>query len=339
MTGEAAEIEVAIAPEEAGERLDRLLARRLPDLSRSRVQALIADGRVSARGPAGEPLALDAASGARAGVVVRVSVPPPEPAVPEAQPIPLDVVFEDEHLIVIDKPAGLVVHPGAGHADQTLVNALLAHCGESLAGIGGVARPGIVHRLDKDTTGLLVAAKTERAHADLVAQLAARTVERAYLALVWGVPPGAVGVVEGDIGRDPRDRRRMAVVRRGGRTAVTHWRALRALGLAASLVECRLETGRTHQIRVHMTHVGHPIVGDPVYGRATRARMARLGSVAQDAVRGFPRQALHAAVLGFVHPVTGAALRFERPPPDDMAALIVALGRETDRQEGIETSR
>jgi 23S rRNA pseudouridine1911/1915/1917 synthase len=333
--------------ETVGQRLDQWLAAALaPEISRNRVQILIREGLVEVAGR----IVREPKHRLSGGEDVVLELPEAEPPEPEAEAIPLKILYEDEHLIVIDKPAGLVVHPGAGNPTGTLVNALLHHCGDTLSGIGGVKRPGIVHRLDKDTSGVMVAAKNDAAHRTLSAAFADHgqegDLQRAYLALVWGEPEPASGQVDAPLGRAGPDRTLRAVVPEGrpdARHAVTHYRVLERFGPSrpapVSLVECRLETGRTHQIRVHMTHMGHPIVGDPVYGRATRARMARLGSEAQNAVRGFPRQALHAAVLGFLHPVTGAALRFERPPPDDMAALIVALGRETDRQEGIETSR
>jgi 23S rRNA pseudouridine1911/1915/1917 synthase len=241
------------------------------------------------------------------------------------------VVYEDKELIVIDKPAGLVVHPAAGNPDGTLVNALIAHCGEELIGIGGEARPGIVHRLDKDTSGLLVAAKNERAMASLAKQFANHTIERAYHALVWGAPRAGNGVIEGQIGRSPFDRKRMAVLRGGGKTARTRYRVLEVFGPAerpvASLVECRLETGRTHQIRVHLTHLGHPLIGDPQYGRArqpprpkTPAEAAAFTLAAE-----FPRQALHAFVLGFQHPAKHKPMRFESPWPADFVGLAEAL--------------
>ena len=260
-----------------------------------------------------------------------VAVPPPAPALPEAQDIPLKVVHEDDELIVIEKPPGLVVHPAAGNPDGTLVNALIAHCGPSLKGIGGVARPGIVHRLDKDTSGLLVAAKTERAMRSLAKQFANHTIERAYHAVVWGSPRAGTGIVEGQIGRNPFDRKRMAVMRSGGKEARTRYRVLETFGPKgrpfASLVECRLETGRTHQIRVHLTHLGHPLIGDPSYGRARQPPRAKNESEAKAfATAGeFPRQALHAFVLGFQHPTKHKTMRFESAWPADFAGLVAAL--------------
>jgi 23S rRNA pseudouridine1911/1915/1917 synthase len=247
--------------------------------------------------------------------VVTVAVPPSAPAIPAAQPIPLSIVFEDEYLLVIDKPAGLVVHPGAGHHDGTLVNALLAYCGDQLSGIGGVRRPGIVHRLDKDTSGLMVAAKTDAAHRGLSAQLADRSLSRTYRAIVWGTPTPVAGRIDAPIGRSPNNRRKMAVVRHGGREAVTLYSTIARVGGKASLIECKLMTGRTHQIRVHMASSGHPLVGDPLYGRARGD-----GS----ALARFPRQALHATAIAFLHPIDGREMSFVSEPPDDFRNLIDA---------------
>lgn len=323
---------VGIAAEDAGERLDRVLARRLaaevPELSRTRIQRLVTEGQVSIGGR----VVGDAASRVNAGEVYTVILPPPEPAAPVPENLPLHVVYEDAHLIVVDKPAGLVVHPAPGHASGTLVNALLYHCGDSLSGIGGVRRPGIVHRIDKDTSGLLVVAKSDTAHKGLAAQFAdhGRTgpLERAYLAFVWGVPE-LRGTVDAPIDRHPSHRQKMAV-RPHGRHAVTHWQVLETFAgkggaEVASLVECRLETGRTHQIRVHMAHAGHPLLGDEVYGQGFRTKSALLPKAARARLSGLGRQALHAARLGFAHPVTGQALSFESPLPQDLAALAAAL--------------
>ncbi|WP_420813142.1 RluA family pseudouridine synthase [Methylobacterium currus] len=317
-----------IPPGEGSERLDRALARLWPDLSRSRLQALIRDGQVTLEGAAAGDPSAKVVGGQR----VAVTVPPPRPAEPEPEARDLAVVHEDDDLIVIDKPAGLVVHPGAGNDRGTLVNALLAHCGASLSGIGGVARPGIVHRLDKDTTGLMVVAKTDLAHQDLSAQFAdhGRTgpLERAYLALVWGLPAPATGTIDAALARSERNREKIVVVREGrGRHAITHYRLEAALGTQepVGLVRCRLETGRTHQIRVHLAHRGHPLLGDAVYGAAFRTKANRLGAEARAALDALGRQALHAALLGFRHPRTGESLRFESPPPADMARLIAAL--------------
>ena len=246
-------------------------------------------------------------------------------AIPLAQAIGLDILYEDGDLIVLDKQAGLVVHPAPGNEDGTLVNALLAHCGDSLPGIGGERRPGIVHRLDKDTSGVMVVAKTEQALASLSAAFAARDLDRAYLALCWGVPSPSQGDIEGAIGRDPRDRKRMAIVPRGGKDALTHYRTLAVHQMAVSLVECRLATGRTHQIRVHLASRHHPIVGDPAYLRRVPASAKGLSDQLRGLLLDFPRQALHAHRLGFAHPRTGVPLSFTTPPPADMRALLDAL--------------
>jgi 23S rRNA pseudouridine1911/1915/1917 synthase len=329
-------------PVTPGERLDKALAAAAPEgrgLSRSRLQALIAEGAV--RIPGGLVLR-DSRMRIAGGEQVEVRLPSPAPtgAAPEA--IPLDVVYEDAHLIVIDKPAGLVVHPAPGASRGTLVNALLHHCGGSLSGVGGALRPGIVHRLDKDTSGLIVVAKSDVAHQGLAAQFAQRSIERRYLAVCWGAPDpadprlaGRAGVawepdgtlrIAAAIGRHSVDRLRMAVVATGGKRAVTRVRVLERFGdparPRAALVECRLETGRTHQIRVHMAHALHPLVGDTLYARGHGGTDPAIG--------GFARQALHATTLGFVHPVTGATLRFERPPPVDFTGLLTVLRRNDE---------
>ncbi len=261
---------------------------------------------------------MDPAERVKPGDVYEVIVPAPVPCDPVPQAIALDIVYEDELLLVLDKPPGLVVHPAAGNPDGTLVNALLAHCAGRLSGIGGVVRPGIVHRLDKDTSGLMVVAKTDAAHAALSAQFADRSLSRDYLAVVHGVPRPAAGVIEAPIGRDPRHRQRMAVVRRGGKPAVTRYRLVEAFASsAAALLDCRLETGRTHQIRVHLASRGHPLVGDALYGR--RAAQAH------PAIQAFPRQALHAARLRFVHPASGEPMEFRCRPPPDMCQLVETL--------------
>jgi 23S rRNA pseudouridine1911/1915/1917 synthase len=317
--------------EDKGERLDRFLAREIPGLSRTRLKGLVLEGRVSLAGEVVDDPGRKLASGDE----IIVDVPPPAPAEPEGEAIPLEVVYEDADLLVIDKPAGLVVHPAAGHDSGTLVNALIAHCGDSLSGIGGVKRPGIVHRLDKDTTGLMVVAKSDRAHKRLADQFAdhGRTgpLERAYRAIVWGVPARKHGTVDAPLDRSTRHRDRMAVVPAGrGREAITHYEVDEVFAGAdgspvASLVTCRLETGRTHQIRVHMAHLGHPLLGDPVYGSGFRTKAALLPTEAREAVEAFPRQALHAAVLGFEHPATGEVLSFESELPPDIAALLNRL--------------
>jgi 23S rRNA pseudouridine1911/1915/1917 synthase len=317
----ARRIEVWVAPADAGVRLDRALQRLLPELSRSRLKQLILDGRVASAGR----LLRDPAQRAAAGAEIVVMLPEPDDAVPAAQPIPLDIRFEDAHLIVVDKPAGMVVHPAPGNIDGTLVNALLAHCGPSLAGIGGVRRPGIVHRLDKDTSGLLVAAKTDAVHRALSHDFARRQVDRAYNALVWGVPAPPVGEIAGNIGRSAVNRKKMAVVGdTRGKPAVTRYRTERRFGELAALLECRLLTGRTHQIRVHLVHIGHPLIGDPAYGTRAGRGIARAGPLGAE-IAGFSRQALHAKLLGFTHPATGERLSFDSPLPRDMMALIANL--------------
>src|ERR1700733_5246119 len=311
----------------AGWRLDRFLAAALPDFSRSRLQQLLETGAVSL----GTATIKDANHRVKPGDGFTVTVPPTAPAVPQGQDIPLEVVYEDKDLIVINKPAGLVVHPAAGNPDGTLVNALIAHCGTDALAIGGEARPGIVHRLDKDTSGLLVAAKTERAMASLAKQFANHTIERAYNAVVWGAPRDSTGLIESQIGRSPFDRKRMAVLRGGGKLARTRYKVIEKFGPAerpfASLIESRLETGRTHQIRVHLTHLGHPLIGDPQYGRNRTAPRGKSEAElhAFSAAAGFSRQALHAFVLGFQHPSLHKTQRFEAPWPADFAELVEAL--------------
>ena len=324
-----------------------MLARHLAELSRSRLKTLIEAGTVEVDGHT----IRDPSHRVNSGAAIKVDVPPPRPARPEGEPIPLKVVYEDDDMIVIDKPAGLVVHPAAGNWTGTLVNALIAHCGDSLSGIGGERRPGIVHRLDKDTTGLMVVAKNDRAHAALAAQFAdhgrsGAPFERGYLAFVWGAPDRPHGRIDRPIDRDPRARDRMAV-REGGRAAVTYWRALerypaakpprsmarsmakqkRAIGpqTVASLLACRLETGRTHQIRVHLASIGHPLLGDPVYGARFRTKAALLPHPAQAALADLGRQALHAHILRIEHPLTSEILEFRSELPPDLARLHDAL--------------
>ena len=312
---------------DGGVRLDRALVALFPDLSRARLQDLVRDGRVRRDGiPLRDP-AVKIAAGAQ----LVLEVPPPVDAEPAAEAVDLSITYEDDDLIVIDKPAGLVVHPAPGHESGTLVNALIAHCGVSLSGIGGVRRPGIVHRLDKDTSGLIVVAKNDAAHQGLTAQFAdhGRTgpLERAYAALVWGVPQPRAGTIRASLARSRHNREKIAVVSdESGRHAVTHYAVAEAYPEAA-LVRCRLETGRTHQIRVHLAHRGHPLLGDPVYGGAFRTKAARLPSPARDALAALGRQALHAELLGFSHPRTGATLRFESAIPPDIAALVEALAK------------
>ncbi len=314
-------------PEAAGARLDRWLVTVLPAFSRSRLQALIAAGVVTIDGRITD----DAGLKLKAGQSLSIAVPPPVAPEPAGQAIPLAIIHEDADLIVIDKPAGLVVHPAAGHEDGTLVNALIAHCGQSLSGIGGVRRPGIVHRLDKDTSGLLVAAKNDRAHASLSAQFAdhGRTgpLERAYMAIVWGAPRKPAGTIDAPIERSTRNREKMAVVKEGrGREAITHFEVIEtypkvASEPVASLLRCQLETGRTHQIRVHMAHIGHPLLGDRIYGAHFASKAARLPEGARQALENLARQALHAALLGFAHPATGEHLIFSSEAPADFAKL------------------
>ncbi len=312
--------------EDAGERLDRFLARRLAGFSRSRLKNLIEAGHVSAGGAT----LSDPSHRVKPGRTYVLSLPAVVSAKPEGQAIDLPIVYEDADLIVVDKPAGLVVHPAPGNPDRTLVNALIAHCGDSLSGIGGEKRPGIVHRLDKDTSGLIVAAKNDLAHRALAADFAARRIERTYRAVVWGIPVPREGEIAGAIGRHPVDRKRMAVVKRGGKPALTRYRVIRALGPGASLIECQLATGRTHQIRVHLAAAGYPLLGDPVYGRETAERRSRLSAACRRALAGFGRQALHARTLGFLHPRRGEQLRFESPLPPDILNLIKALETKED---------
>ena len=312
----------------ANKRVDLFVSAHAPDdISRARVQALVRQGRVLVNGepPRGTSTRI------AANDAITVHLPAPVDPTPLPEPIALDVLHEDEDLIVIDKPAGLVAHPSPGNETGTLVNALLHHCRGQLSGIGGVRRPGIVHRLDRDTTGVMVAAKTYRAHVDLAEQFAdhGRTgpLERAYAALVWGSPSRVRGTVETYLGRSPHNRFRRAVVREDApdaKPAVTHWRAQERLG-EATLVECRLETGRTHQIRVHMAHIGHPLMGDADYGAGYATKSTKLNETARDALEGLNRQALHARLLAFRHPSTGETVRFEAPPPPDMERLARAL--------------
>ncbi|HEX6783864.1 MAG TPA: RluA family pseudouridine synthase [Sphingomicrobium sp.] len=309
-------IDVRLEPAHAGWRLDRALAAVVPTLSRERLKGLIRSGAVEAEGKA----LRDPAVKVRGEEALRVAVPEPKLAHNEAQAIPLIIVFEDEHLLVVEKPAGLVVHPAAGNFDGTLVNALLHHCGGSLSGIGGVARPGIVHRIDKDTSGLLVVAKTDVAHEGLAKQFAAHSIDRRYLAIVNGVPKSSEATVDAPLARSSTNRKKIAIVEGSrGKRAVTHWKRLQVLRDSA-LVECRLETGRTHQVRVHMASIGHPLLGDPVYGRSSKTH----GNILKELQ--FQRQALHAAELGFTHPVTKSRLSFSSPMPPDMQELFNALG-------------
>ncbi len=333
-----AAVRTAIAPAEAaGERVDAWLAKIWPDLSRARIQGLIGAGKLTADGA----LVTHAKDKPRTGARYELTLPPPEPAMPQAETIPLNVVYEDEHLIVLDKPAGMAMHPAPGSMKGTLVNALLAHCGDTLSGIGGVARPGIVHRIDKDTTGLVVVAKNDAAHHGLARLFAKHDLERVYYAVTRGAPRDRTARIENRLVRSSEDRRKYVVARdpetSAGKSAVTQYWTVESFGQlegasagrpAAALIECRLHTGRTHQIRAHLAHLGCPLIGDPLYGK--QRALKAVGPHAEEsdaAVRAFPRQALHAAVLGFKHPVTGQELRFESPVPADMEALLAALRR------------
>ena len=315
MAGGHQSIVISLSPSHAGWRLDRALADAVPTLSRERLKALIRSGSLQASGQ----LVRDPAVKVRGTEQFSLQVPEPEPAHNIGEEIPLTIVFEDDHLLVVDKAAGMVVHPAAGNRAGTLVNALLHHCEGRLSGIGGVARPGIVHRIDKDTSGLLVVAKTDVAHEGLSRQFAAHSIDRLYKAIVAGIPVHSSGTVDAPLARSATDRKKIAIVKDGrGKRAVTHWKKLKALRESA-LVECRLETGRTHQVRVHMASIGHPLLGDPVYGRVSQRQRELLREL------GFHRQALHAAELGFTHPVTKQRLRFESAMPQDMQELFSAL--------------
>jgi 23S rRNA pseudouridine1911/1915/1917 synthase len=298
-----------------------MLALRLPALSRTRLKRLIESGQVTCAGAALRDPALRVHDGQNFVVII----PENEDPVPVAQPMPLEVRFEDEHLIVIDKPAGMVVHPAPGNPDGTLVNALISHCGASLSGIGGVRRPGIVHRLDKDTSGLMVVAKTEAAHQALSRDFALRRIDRAYAAFVWGVPAPPAGEIVGNIGRSAANRKKMAVVGEGrGKPALTRYRVERSFTSQGALVECRLATGRTHQVRVHLAHRGHPLIGDPVYGTRAGRSVAHAGPIGRQ-IAAFPRQALHARRLGFTHPAGKGHLEFDSPMPADLRELAHSL--------------
>lgn len=331
-------VTLQVAPEQAGLRLDKALTLLAGEISRARLQQVIKDGGVTLNGA----VFTDGSRKVVEGDEIALAMPAARAPDPVGQDIPLTVIYEDEHLIVIDKPAGLVVHPAGGHEDGTLVNALIAHCGDSLSGIGGVRRPGIVHRLDKDTSGLLVVAKNDRAHQKLAKQFAdhGRTgpLQRAYVAITWGAPRLREGTINAPLERSNRNREKMAVVKEGrGREAITHitvieryppmMKGLDETEPLASLVECRLETGRTHQIRVHMSHIGHPLLGDQLYGSGFATKAVRLPADAQAALSALGRQALHAAMLGFAHPATNEEMLFESEPPADFANLQAALAR------------
>lgn len=325
MSGSSTSLQFIVSDEFDGQRLDKALSGLCEDLSRARVQALIKEGQVKING-----FSASASEKVDRGDVLDVVVPPVQEAEPQPENIPLDIVYEDDDLLVINKPAGLVVHPGAGNYDGTLVNALLYHCGGSLSGIGGVARPGIVHRLDKDTSGLLVAAKNDRAHQGLSSQLADRSLSRIYYALVLGVPMPPAGVVDKPIGRDPKNRQKMAVTSKNSREAQTAYQVAAEYRNVLSLIQCSLHTGRTHQIRVHMAQIKFPLIGDPLYGTqptALRAALKKAGYEPEvmDAVLAFGRQALHAAEISFIHPMTEEEMHFESELPDDFSNLLKIL--------------
>ena len=320
--------DATVLESEAGTRLDAFLAARFPVFSRNRIKDLILGGAVSVDGATNDVPKYRV----RPGESITLAAPEPVEAEPAPQDIALDILYEDEHLIVIDKPAGMVVHPAPGNEDGTLVNALIHHCGESLRGIGGVKRPGIVHRLDKDTSGVMVAAKTEQAHNGLAAQFAdhGRTgpLERAYTAFVWSIPNPLIGTVETLIGRAPHNRLKQSVLGRDGREAITHYRVADRFTdetWSVAQVTCNLETGRTHQIRVHMAHIGHPLLGDQLYGASFATKINKVPEPVREALNALGRQALHAAILGFSHPATGETLRFSSPLPADLANLATAL--------------
>lgn len=322
------QLTVTIDSIQASNRLDKVLADALPDISRSRLKALITDGQVMCDVEGKIDSVISPKHKVKEGEIYSVNIPEPVGAEPMAEDIPLDVVFEDEHLIVINKPVGMVVHPAPGALSGTLVNALLHHCGDSLSGIGGVKRPGIVHRIDKETSGLMVVAKDDKTHVGLSKQFEAHTINRLYTAVVRGVPSPLDGRIEGNIARHPKDRKRMAVTLKGGKHAVTNYRSLQHFtsggNIVATEIECKLETGRTHQIRVHMTSINCPLIGDQVYGRAGKLS-DKINPQTRAAIQSFKRQALHARVLGFLHPISGKALNFEIKLPNDMCEMIEAL--------------
>jgi 23S rRNA pseudouridine1911/1915/1917 synthase len=313
-------LKIVVGKEEEGQRLDRVLAAHAPQMSRSRFQGLIEQGHIRPEQSSSYKV--------KAGEVFHITIPPSVEAVPKPQKIDLDIVYEDKDLLVINKAPNMVVHPAAGNHDGTLVNALLAHCGDQLSGIGGVKRPGIVHRLDKETSGLMVVAKNDAAHHGLSEQLASRTLKRVYQAIVWGAVSPTSGRISTQIGRSKTNRKKMAVLEAGGKEAVTDYKRLESFGLIASLVECRLQTGRTHQIRVHMAHLKHWLVGDPVYGRSSIEKFLRLNKVEaalSAALLDFPRQALHAAALEFIHPISENRISLTAELPEDMQGLLRSL--------------
>ncbi|MCR9212115.1 MAG: RluA family pseudouridine synthase [Proteobacteria bacterium] len=313
--------QVEVTSDDIGERLDRFLAKALGGLSRNRVKPLVKNGLATFEGQVVD----DPSRRVKEGEMYQITVPEAQDPEPKPEDIPLDIAYEDDHLIVINKPARMVVHPAAGNWSGTLVNALLHHCRDSLSGIGGVKRPGIVHRIDKETSGLMVVAKTDAAHQGLAEQFEKHTVERLYKAVVWGRVYPPEGDVEANIGRDPHNRKRMSVVAEGGKTAFTHYQLEKNYSDIACLISCVLKTGRTHQIRVHMAHIGYPLVGDPVYTRPKLSRTQSLPESRRNAIHKFRRQALHAQTLGFVHPITDKPLKFEAEFPNDMRKLIKAF--------------
>lgn len=304
-----------------GLRIDKFLTQSFPQLSRSQIQRLIGEGNLTCD----DLTIIDNSFKTREGEIYQLVIPEAAEANPQPEDIPLEVVYEDADLIVVNKPAGMTVHPAPGSPNHTLVNALLFHCGDSLSGIGGVKRPGIVHRIDKDTSGLLVVAKNDFAHRALCEQFAEHSIERTYYAFVHGVPTPRLGKIEGDIGRSPYDRKKMAVVGKNGKTAVTHYKTLEDFGGLAALVQCNLETGRTHQIRVHLTGKGHPLIGDQLYGKDRKLKNKNISMGAAEFINNFPRQSLHAKSLGFVHPTSGATLQFDSELPEDLKGLWTQL--------------
>ncbi|TAH34782.1 MAG: RluA family pseudouridine synthase [Alphaproteobacteria bacterium] len=312
---------LSAGPADDHARLDKFLSQKLADLSRARIQALIKENQVRGNGK----IISDPAHKVKSGQTYTITIPEIRDVPIAAQSIPLDIVYEDKDILVLNKPPGLVVHPAAGNPDHTLVNALLAHCGDSLSGIGGEKRPGIVHRIDKDTSGILVIAKHDIAHQNLSKQFADHSIERTYQAFVWGIPNPGKGSISGNIGRSPQNRKKMAVVKSGGKRAATHYRTVKNFSGIVSLVECNLETGRTHQIRVHMTHIGHPLIGDQTYGRARKIK--GLEKDITDYLYHYPRQALHAATLGFHHPVNGKFMQFKADLPKDLEILAEKLSK------------
>ena len=313
---------IKVYPHDEGERLDRFISKASDSLSRSRVKSLIESGQVSLEGKKiNEP-----SYRVKSNEIFIISIPEPDSPVPKPEDIPLDVFYEDKDVIVINKPAGLVVHPAPGNINGTLVNALLAHCENSLSGIGGVRRPGIVHRIDKNTSGLMVVAKNDQSHNSLAAQFKEHSIKRNYSAMVWGIPRPKEGVIEANIGRSARDRKKMTVLKSGGKQAITRYKVQKRFGNAAALIDCELSTGRTHQIRVHMLSIGHPLLGDPTYGgKLSRARRTTLENDTLLQINRFSRQALHARSLGFVHPKTLEPLIFEARLPHDFCCLIKTL--------------